>query len=133
MLKLKLQYLATWCKEPTHWKRPWGWERLKAKEESGRGWSGWMGSPTQWTCTWANFGRQWRTGRPGMLQYVGLQRVRHDLLTEQQQPSHQKILSSPSPVKNKYSKCTSFACFLSSYRYNSELYILLSLAYFTQY
>ena len=25
--------LATWCKEPTHWKRPWGWQRLKAGEE----------------------------------------------------------------------------------------------------
>ena len=31
--------LATWCKEPTHWKRPWCWERLKPKgEEGGRGW-----------------------------------------------------------------------------------------------
>ena len=30
--------LATWCKEPTHWKRPWCWVRLKAKEEGGRGW-----------------------------------------------------------------------------------------------
>ena len=30
MLKLKLQYLATWCKELTHWKRPWCWERLRA-------------------------------------------------------------------------------------------------------
>ena len=32
-LKLKLQYLATWCEELTHWKRPWCWERLKAGEE----------------------------------------------------------------------------------------------------
>ena len=30
-LKLKLQYLATWCEQPTHWKRPWCWERLKAE------------------------------------------------------------------------------------------------------
>ena len=37
-LKLKLQYLGHWCKELTHWKRPWGWERLKAKDEGGRGW-----------------------------------------------------------------------------------------------
>ena len=30
---------ATWYKEPTHWKRPWCWERWKAKgEESGKGW-----------------------------------------------------------------------------------------------
>ena len=41
MLKVKLQYMATWIKELTHWKRPWCWERLKAKgEEGGRGWDG---------------------------------------------------------------------------------------------
>ena len=40
--------LATWCEEPTHWKRPWWWERLKAGGE-GKGWDGWMASPTQWT------------------------------------------------------------------------------------
>ena len=28
--------LATWCEELTHWKRPWCWERLKAKGEGGR-------------------------------------------------------------------------------------------------
>ena len=39
ILKLKLQYFGTWCKKPTHWKRPWCWERLKAKgEEDSRGW-----------------------------------------------------------------------------------------------
>ena len=53
-LMLKLQ-LATWCEELTHWKRPWCWERLKAKgEESGRGWSSWIVSPAQWTWIWAN-------------------------------------------------------------------------------
>ena len=42
--------LATWCKEPTHWKRPWCWERLRAGGEgSNRGWDGWMASSTQWT------------------------------------------------------------------------------------
>ena len=41
MLKLKLQYLATWCEELTHWKRPWYWERLKAGGEGDdRGWNG---------------------------------------------------------------------------------------------
>ena len=34
--------LASWCKELTHWKRPWCWERLRAKEEGSRGWDGWM-------------------------------------------------------------------------------------------
>ena len=44
------------------------WERLKAGgEEGGRGWDGWMASPTQWTWVWENSGRGWRTGKPGML------------------------------------------------------------------
>ena len=45
---------ATWCEEPTHWKRPWCWERLRAREEGNRGWAGWMASLTQWTWVWAN-------------------------------------------------------------------------------
>ena len=39
--------LASWDKEPTHWKRPWCWERLR--EGGDRGWDSWMASPTQWT------------------------------------------------------------------------------------
>ena len=43
--------LATWCKELTHLKRPWCWERLKVGGEGdNRGWNGWMAAPT-W-CTW---------------------------------------------------------------------------------
>ena len=46
---------TTWCKELTHWKRPWCWERLKAGgERDNRGWDGWIASPTQWTWVWAN-------------------------------------------------------------------------------
>ena len=52
MLKLKLQYLATWCKELTHLKRLWWWERLKTGERDDRGWDGWMASPTRWTWVW---------------------------------------------------------------------------------
>ena len=33
MLKLKLNTLAIWCKELTHLKRPWCWERLKGEEK----------------------------------------------------------------------------------------------------
>ena len=41
---------ATWCKELTHWKRSWSWERLKMGDEGNdRGWDGWMASPTWWT------------------------------------------------------------------------------------
>ena len=78
--------LATWCEELTHWKRPWGWERLKAGGEGDdRGWDGWMASPTQWTWVGANSRGWWRTGRPGVLQSMGSQKVRHDWATEQQQ------------------------------------------------
>ena len=66
--------LATWCKEPTHWKRPWCWERLRTGEEAGnRGWDGWMTSLPQWTWVWANSGKSWRAGKPGMLQSMGSQ------------------------------------------------------------
>ena len=75
--------LATWCKELTHWKRPWCWERLKAGEEGeDRGWDGWMASPTQWTWVWASFGSWWWTGRPGVLQAMESQRVGHDWVTK---------------------------------------------------
>ena len=75
--------LATWCKELTYWKRPWCWERWKAGGEGDdRGWDGWMASPTQWTWVWVNSGSWWWTGRPGMLQSKGSQRVRHDWATE---------------------------------------------------
>ena len=41
--------LATWCKQLTHLKRPWCWERLRAGGEGDdRGWDGWMASLTQW-------------------------------------------------------------------------------------
>ena len=49
--------MAIWCEELTLSKRPWCWERLKAgKEGDGRGWNGWMASPTQWTWVWVYFG-----------------------------------------------------------------------------
>ena len=60
--------LATWWEETTHWKRAWCWERLRVGGEGGdRGWDDCMASPTQWTWMWANSGRQWNTGKPGML------------------------------------------------------------------
>ena len=74
--------LATWCKELTHLKRPLWWERLRAREGDDRGWDGWMASPTQWTWFWVHSRSWWWTGRPGMLQSMGLQRVRHDWATE---------------------------------------------------
>ena len=75
--------LVTWCEELTHWKSSWYWERLKAKgEEDGRGWDGWMVSLTPWMWIWVSSGRWWWTGKPDVLQSTGLQRVRHDWVTE---------------------------------------------------
>ena len=75
--------LATWCKELTHWKRPWCWGRLRAGGGGdNRGWDGWMASPTQWTWVWVNSESWWWSGRPGMLWFMGLQRVGHDWATE---------------------------------------------------
>ena len=75
--------LATSCEELTHWKRPWCWERLRAEGEGDdREWDGWMAALTQWTWVWVDSGSWWWTGRPGVLRFMGSQRVRHDWATE---------------------------------------------------
>ena len=51
-------------------------------EGDDRGWDGWMASPTWWAWVWANSGSLWWTGRPGVLRFMGLQRVGHDWVTE---------------------------------------------------
>ena len=85
--------LVLWCKELTHWKRPWCWERSKAGGEGdSRGWDDWMASLIQWMWVLANSEREWRTGKPGMLQSIGSQRVRHSWMTEQQKIHSQRDL-----------------------------------------
>ena len=80
MLKLKFQYFGHLMWRADSFEKPWCWEKLKAGGEGDdRGWNGWMASPTQWTWVWVNSGNWWQTGRPGMLQSMRLQRVRHDL------------------------------------------------------
>ena len=74
--------LATWWEELTNLKRPWCWERLGAGEGDDRGWDGWMASSTQWTWVWVDSGSWWWTGRPGVLKFMGSQRVRHNWATE---------------------------------------------------
>ena len=59
-----------------------------------RGWDGGMASPMQWTWTWANFGRWWGTGRPAVLQSMGLRRLWHDWVTEQQQRGKRMVKNS---------------------------------------
>ena len=74
---------ATWCEEPTHLKRPWCSKRLKAGgERDNRGWDGWMASPTRWTWVWVGPRSWWWTGKSGVLQSIGSQRVRDGWVTE---------------------------------------------------
>ena len=75
--------LAIWYKRLTHLKKPWCWEGLGAGGEGDdRGWDYWMASPTQWTWVWVNSRSWWWTGKPGVLLFMGLQRVGHDWVTE---------------------------------------------------
>ena len=64
----------------------------KIKGSRRRGWQrmSWLTSSNQWTWVWANSGRQWRTGMPGMMQYMGLERVRYDWMIERQQQHKRK-------------------------------------------
>ena len=67
----------------THWKRPWCWDGLgEGGGGDDRGWDGWMAWPTRWAWVWVNSGSWWWTGRPGVLQFMGSQRVGHDWATE---------------------------------------------------
>ena len=81
-LMLKLQYFSYLIWRADSLKRPWCWERLKAGGEGdNRGWDGWMASPTLCTWVWASSRSWWWTGKPGMLQSIRSQRVRHDWVT----------------------------------------------------
>jgi len=61
----------------------WCWKGLEAGGEGDdRGWDGWMISSTRWTWVWLDSGSWWWTGRPGVLRFIGSQRVRHDWVTE---------------------------------------------------
>ena len=70
-----------WVPNVKSW--PWCWERLKAGGEGdNRGWDGWMASLTRWTWVWASSRSWWWTGKPGILQSMGSQRVQHSSVTE---------------------------------------------------
>ena len=78
MLKLKLQSSGHLMQRADLY-----WERWRAEGEGNdRGWDGWMASPTQWAWVWVDSGSWWWTGRPGVLWFMGSQRVWHDWATE---------------------------------------------------
>ena len=83
MLKLKLQYFGHLMRRTDSFEKT----LMLGKTESRRRrrwqkWGGWMASPTRWTCVWVNSRSWWWTGSSGVLQFMGLQRVRHDLSAE---------------------------------------------------
>ena len=83
MLKLKLQYFGCLMWRTDSLENPWCWERSKAGGEGdNRGWDSWMASLTRWTWIWVSSGSWWWTGKPGVLQSMGSQRVGHDWVTE---------------------------------------------------
>ena len=91
--------------------KDWGQE-----EKGMKGWDGWMASRTRWTWVWASSGRQQRTGKPGILQFMGSQRAGHHLETEQAQTRIRPQFSSCYwlAVCPGVSYVTSLSCFPSS-------------------
>ena len=83
MLKLKPQYFGHMMRRADSLEKTLMLERLReGGEGEDRGWDGWMASPTQWTWVWVDSGSRWWTGRPGVLRFMGSQRVRHDWATD---------------------------------------------------
>ena len=78
----KANTLAPWCEELTHLKRPWCWEIVKAGgEEDDRAWRWFDGITSPSSLDGHSLSKLW-TGKPGVVQSMGLQRVRHDWVTE---------------------------------------------------
>ena len=82
MLKLKLQYFGHLMPRTDSSGKTLMLGGIGGRRRDDRGWDGWMASPTRWPWVWVNSGSWWWTGRPGMLQFMGLQRVGHDWATE---------------------------------------------------
>ena len=85
MLKLKLQYFGHLMQRANSLEKPLMLGKIEGRRRSGsRGWDVWVTSLTQWTCIWASSRSWWWAGKPGVLQSMGSQRVRHNWVTEEQ-------------------------------------------------
>ena len=83
MLKLKLQYFGHLMQRTDSFAKTLMLGKIEGgREGDDRGWDGWMASPTRWTWVQASSGSWWWTGKPGVLQPMGLQTVGHDWTTE---------------------------------------------------
>ena len=81
MLKLKLQYFGHLMRRADSFENTLMLGKGRRRRDD-KGWDGWMASPTQWTWVWVDSGSWWWTGRPGVLWFMGSQRVGHDWVTE---------------------------------------------------
>ena len=79
MLKLKLQYFGHLMRRADSFEKTMMLGKIEGGRRRGRQrWDRWMASLTQWTWVWVDSGSWWWTGRPGVLWFMGSQRVRHD-------------------------------------------------------
>ena len=87
-LMLKLQYFGHLMQRADSLETTLMLGNTEGRRRRGRQRMRWlMASPIQWTWVWGNSGRHWKTGKPGMLQSTGSQRLGLGLATEQQQPA----------------------------------------------
>ena len=83
MLKLKRQYFGHLMRRADSFEKTLMLGKIEGRRRRGRQRiDSWMASPTQWTWVWVNSGSWWWTGRPGVLRFMGSQRVWHDWMTE---------------------------------------------------
>ena len=90
-LRLKLQHFDHLMWRANSLKKTLMLGKIEGKRRKGWQWDGWKVSLTQWTWVWANSRRQWKTEKPGMLQFMGWQIAGHNWVTEQQSFSIQPI------------------------------------------
>ena len=83
MLKLKLQYFSHLIQRTDSLEKTLMLEKIEGGRRRGNSrWDDWIASVTQWTWLWVSFGSWWWTGKPGMQQSMGSQRVGHSCATE---------------------------------------------------
>ena len=120
MLMLKLQYFGRLMQRANSIEKTLMLGNIESRRRKGnRGWDGWMASLTQWTWVWVNSRSCWWTGRPGMLQFMGSQRLGHNLVTGQQIKGLHiplgDLVSSPLGSSKSYHEKLQIICHVSQY------------------
>jgi len=86
MLKLKLQYFGHLMQRADSLEKTLMLGKIEGRRRRGRQRMRWldgrMASLTWWTWVWVDSGNWWWTGRPGVLRFMGSQRVEHNWATE---------------------------------------------------